>query len=77
MSSRKPESAITCRPLEVVARSNESIERLIRRFVKKVRNDGVLQEYNVRRSFEKGSSVRRRKRAAALRLQKIASQEKR
>ena len=48
---------------EVVARPNESAERLIRRFVKKCKRLGFLDEVRKRRYFEKKSDKRRREKA--------------
>ena len=53
------------RGLEIKPRPNEEPDRFIKRFMKKVRNDGVLQEVYLRRSYEKPSVKRRRKRAQA------------
>ena len=50
---------------EVVARPKENPERLIRRFTKKVKNSGILDEVRRRRYFEKKSDKRRRKKAEA------------
>ena len=57
--------------LEIRPRPNEDPERFIKRFQKKVRNDGILQEVYLRRSYEKPSVKRRRKRAQARFLRKI------
>lgn len=59
-------------PLEVRPRPGESVERIIRRFTKKVRNDGILQEAMQKSSFEK-PSVRKRRKAARARY--LASKE--
>lgn len=59
--------------LAVTARPNEDVEKLIRRFVKKVRNDGVLQEAYIRRAYEKPSVKRRRKATHARFLRKTES----
>lgn len=50
---------------EVVARPKENPERLIRRFTKKVKRSGILDEVRQRRYFEKKSVKKRRKRAEA------------
>ena len=47
--------------VEVVSRPGEDIEKLIKRFTKKVRADGILQEVYMRSGFEKPSVKRRRK----------------
>lgn len=56
--------------LEVKPRPGETPERMIKRFVKKVRNDGVLQEVYLRRHYEKPSQKKRRKQAKAALLRK-------
>ncbi|MBT4513019.1 MAG: 30S ribosomal protein S21 [Chloroflexi bacterium] len=48
---------------EVYIDDNESIESALRRFNKKVQNDGILSEYRRRQYFEKPSIVRKKKRA--------------
>lgn len=58
--------AVQIRFVEVTARDNESPELLIKRFSKKVRNDGVLDELMDRRFFVKPSVKRRMKRNAAI-----------
>jgi len=48
---------------EIHIDDNESIESALRRFSKKVQNDGILSEYRRRQFFEKPSVVRKKKRA--------------
>jgi ribosomal protein S21 len=48
-----------------VPRQNEAPERMVKRFTRKVRNDGILQEVFLRRSFEKPSMKARKKRIRA------------
>lgn len=55
------------RGLGVAPRPNEDAERLIRRFQKKVRNDGILQEIYTRTGYDK-PSVRRRRKASRARF---------
>lgn len=43
---------------EVVARKNENIESLIKRFKKKVDNEKILKEYKDRQYFVKPSKIR-------------------
>jgi len=50
------------RGVEVRSRPNEDPERLIKRFTRKVRNDGILQEVFLRKGYDK-PSVKRRKKA--------------
>jgi len=49
---------------EVVAQGNESFESLLRRFNKKVQQDGILAEARRREHYEKPSIERKRKGAA-------------
>jgi len=51
---------------DVVATESESFESMLRRFNKKVQQDGILAEFRRREYFEK-PSVRRKKKAAAKR----------
>lgn len=60
--------------LEVRPRNNEEPDKYIKRFLKKVRNDGVLQEVYLRRAYEKPSVKRRRKSARARFLKRIEEQ---
>ena len=48
---------------EVIIDGNESLESALRRFNKKVQNDGILSEYRRRQYFEKPSITRKKKRA--------------
>jgi len=52
-------------PLEVTYRKGESADRMIKRFTKKVKEDGILKEFMSRTYFEKPSVVRRRKKMKA------------
>ena len=47
--------------VEVFARRNEDIERLIKRFSKKVRREGIIEECKERMYYEKPSRKKRRK----------------
>jgi len=46
--------------VETVRRKNESDERLIRRFIKKVKKDGILELARERRYYEKPSVKKNR-----------------
>ncbi len=48
----------------VVAGNNESFESLLKRFNKRVQQDGILSEVRHREYFEKPSVKRKRKEAA-------------
>ena len=60
----------------VNARDDEDPERLIRRFMKKVRNEGILNELWEKSYYEKPSVRRRRKSARARFLRKIEDKDK-
>ncbi len=53
-----------CYVANVVVGSNESFESLLRRFTRKVQQDGILSEVRHREYFEKPSIKRKRKAAA-------------
>jgi len=59
--------------LEVSARPNEPADRMIARFVKKVRSDGILDLWREKQHYEK-PSVRRRTKSSKARWK--AAQEK-
>lgn len=59
MRSNQP---IFVRHLEVTPRAQEHGDQMIRRFMKRVRADGVLKEFMARQSYEKPSDKRRRER---------------
>lgn len=61
--------------LEVRSRPNEELDRLIKRFVRKVRNDGILQEFYRRKHYEKPSVRRRQKSSRARFLRKIEGRD--
>tara|TARA_Y100000593_G_C4094482_1_gene230166 strand:+ start:242 stop:448 length:207 start_codon:yes stop_codon:yes gene_type:complete len=62
----------------VYLRRNESTEQLIKRFSRKVKNAGILEEYKKRMYYEKPSVVKRRKAAARKRaLEKLKLEPKR
>jgi len=53
------------RSLSVEPRPNESFEKTLRRFIKKVKKDGILEEVRERRRYMKPSEKKRLKRAKA------------
>ena len=57
----------------VVAEDNEAFESLIKRFNRKVQQDGILSEVRHREYFEKPSIKRKRKAAAKRRKSARAS----
>ena len=62
-------------PLEVSPRPGESPEKMIKRFTRKVRADGILRELYTRKAYEKPSVKRRRKAAQARFNAMIAARE--
>ena len=56
--------------LVVVPRGNEDSEKMVRRFMKRVRADGILNEVYLRKGYEKPSEKRRRKLARSKFLKK-------
>lgn len=61
--------------LAVVARPGELPEKMIKRFMKKVRNDGIIQEVYQRRGYEKPGQKIRRKRSRAMFLAMIENRK--
>ena len=61
--------------VEVKPRQNESPERMIRRFNKKVKKSGILEELRDKRFYEKPSKVKRLKKQRAKRLARKAQRE--
>ncbi len=59
----------------VVAGNNESFESLLKRFSRKVQQDGILSEVRHREYFEK-PSVKRKRKAAAKRRRSARAQRK-
>lgn len=57
---------IVCTP-----RPNEHDDKFIKRFLRKVRNEGILQEVYFKSSYEKPSLKRRRKSSRARFLRKL------
>ena len=64
--------------LVVKPRRNESPERVIKRFIKKTKKLGIIEEVKERRRFIKPSEKRRRakKRSDARRRKELAKQQK-
>jgi len=60
----------------VVSGGNESFESLLKRFTRKVQQDGILSEVRHRGYFEK-PSVKRKRKAAAKRRKSARAQRKR
>lgn len=61
--------------IAVAARDDEDPERFIRRFMKKVRNEGILNELWDKSHYEKPSVRRRKKSARARFLRKIEDKQ--
>ena len=60
----------SCDLLEVTIQDNESLERALRRFKRKVQRSGLYSELRKRRFYEKPSAQRKRKREAAIRRER-------
>lgn len=56
--------------LEVTIQDNESLERALRRFKRKVQRSGLYSELRKRRFYEKPSTQKKRKREAAIRRER-------
>jgi small subunit ribosomal protein S21 len=56
--------------LEVLVQDNESLERALRRFKRKVQRSGLYSELRKRRYYEKPSAQKKRKREAAIRRER-------
>ena len=56
--------------LDVQVQDNESLERALRRFKRKVQRSGLYSELRKRRFYEKPSAQRKRKREAAIRRER-------
>ena len=56
--------------LEVTVQDNESLERALRRFKRKVQRSGLYSELRKRRFYEKPSAQKKRKREAAIRRER-------
>jgi small subunit ribosomal protein S21 len=63
--------------LEVVVQDNESLDRALRRFKRKVQRSGLYSELRKRRFYEKPSAQRKRKREAAIRRERRRQRRKR
>lgn len=61
----------------VVARKNENLEGLIKRFKKKVDNEGILKEFKDRQYYTKPSDIRREKDKQAKRKQVLKAKQDR
>ncbi len=62
--------------VEVVPKRGEPIERAIRRFIKKVKKEGIMEEHRNRRYYEKPSVKKRRKKILSKRKARQAQMEK-
>jgi len=61
----------------VHARYNEPAERLIKRFSRKVKKEGIIEEIRERRFYKKPSTIRRQKKLRRKRIvQKLADEQR-
>ena len=65
---KPPEGSVIS--LEVIVQDNESLDRALRRFKRKVQRSGLYSELRKRRFYEKPSAQRKRKREAAIRRER-------
>ena len=65
MSRHVSHEPVIATGVEVRPRHDEAPERLIKRFSKLVRADGILSEFRDKSRFQKPSALRRRKSARA------------
>lgn len=61
--------------IEIKRRQHESIDEALRRFRRKVRKSGLMQQLRQRNSYEKPSDIRRRKRRLAERREAERAEE--
>ena len=54
---------------------NENLERAIKRFKKKVDDEGILKEYRERQYFKKPSVIKREKRKEAVRKAQLKQRQ--
>ena len=64
--------------VEITPRKNEPIARTIKRFIKKVKKEGIIEEVKERRRYLKPSEKKRKakKRSDAKRKKELAKQQK-
>tara|TARA_A100001515_G_scaffold71495_1_gene56877 strand:- start:178 stop:384 length:207 start_codon:yes stop_codon:yes gene_type:complete len=64
--------------IKIKPRRNEPIARTIKRFIKKVKKEGIIEEVKDRRRYTKPSEKRRKakKRSDARRKKELAKQQK-
>jgi len=60
----------------ITPRKNESPERMIRRFTKKVKKEGILEEVRDRKYYVKPSQKRRKKRLERKRVMRKLQQQR-
>ena len=61
--------------VEIVPRRNEHPERMIKRFTRKVKKEGILDEYRDRMYYTKKSAKRRREKYLRKRKAQLAQQK--
>jgi len=63
--------------VKVIRKENESLERMMRRFVKQVKKEGILEECREKMYYEKPSDKKRRTKKALERIAKRKFAEQR
>jgi len=61
--------------VSVERREGETVERLLRRFVKRVKKEGILEEYRERQYYEKPSDKKRRIKSGQKRIAQRKQEE--
>jgi ribosomal protein S21 len=63
--------------MQVRKRKNETVENLIKRFIRKSKKEGIVEEYLERGHFKKPSEIRREKEARRqIEIEKLKRKEK-
>jgi len=63
--------------IKVIAKPNESIENLLKRFKRKITKSGVLRDFRKHMTFEKPSSIKHKRNVEIAHKQKLQNKKKR
>lgn len=77
MKNKMKVDEVSFKPLEVIPRPDESFEKVLKRFTKKVKNEGNLTDYINKSYFVKPGAKRRAKKLKSIWNCKKSEQEKR
>jgi len=61
--------------VKVEAKPNEPVERLIKRFMRKVKREGIIEEYKEKQYYEKPSIARKLKKIRRKKIARRLTQE--